>query len=175
MNYWHKIPRDFSFLYYLIFLPPDVLLVSVSSSSDWISINLGNAIRGSSLSGFALELYRLFKSRFSLLSLVIDWLYYFCYRMSYFWNASLYFYFKKRLEFQKIRITYNLCFYTVNYFIDSSPLVWVFCLSSNNTKAFENIYNIINASSFNLKFFCALIKKKTVFLLFSVNTKETST
>lgn len=50
MNCWHKMPRDFSFLYFFYLQPfwrAICLNSSVSSSSDWISTKLGIAKTGS--------------------------------------------------------------------------------------------------------------------------------
>jgi hypothetical protein len=47
-----------------------------------------------------------------------------------------------------------------HYFVDALPLISVLGLSIYHLKALQNVYYIINPTSFNIKLSCALIKIK---------------
>ena len=192
MNCWHKIPRDFSFLYFFYLQPfwrAICLNNSVSSSSDWISTKLGIAITGS----LKARLLLLLMFWFSLLFCGKTFLFW---QLS-FWKFSLYFY---KFKISKIRLvfiikaqnwfkiwnfakfmkilssfwwlldknTYYLCLYWVYYAVDSPPLVAILCLSPDDAKALKDIDDIVNPPALYPQLQCALIKEKQILLFLAI-------
>ena len=64
--------------------------------------------------------------------------------------------------------TYNLSIYWIFYLINTTPIIWVFGLSTYHWKAFKNINDIVNAPSFHAEFLSALIKQQLSFWLLAI-------
>ena len=60
----------------------------------------------------------------------------------------------------------------MNYFVNASPLVTVFSLPPYDTKAFENVYDIIDSSPLYTKLFGARVQKKHTFAFNTIVLKE---
>ena len=62
----------------------------------------------------------------------------------------------------------------MNDCVNASPLIGIFGMSSDDAKALKNVYDIVNASSFNAELASALIEQEAVLLLLAVDAEKAS-
>lgn len=62
----------------------------------------------------------------------------------------------------------------MNNFVNAPPLVRVLSLPPNHAEALENVDDVVDTPSLDLKLLGTLVQKHTVFLFLTVDTQKTS-
>lgn len=71
-------------------------------------------------------------------------------------------------------MTYDLSLDAMNDLVNTSPLIRVLGLPSNDAEALQNVDDVIDPSSFNIELLGALIQQEEVLVLLAVDHQEPS-